>query len=161
MSSTLCPPCTKPSTLNADRKVQNRGNARARVFKVRLICPAVVTKCEGPRSSRLQPAQLRAAPLRAIRARAREAKTFQPLLAPLVTMHSAALPARALQRPQGLQAAHLSQRTIQDRQRGAPWRCKARRLAKRRTLLRDQGDRTNTRQGGAELSAGRWPSATS
>ena len=47
MSSTLCPPCTKPSTLNADRKVQNRGNARARVFKVRLICPAVVTKTRG------------------------------------------------------------------------------------------------------------------
>ena len=105
MSSTLCPPCTKPTTLNADRKAQNRRNARARVFKVRLICPAVVTKCEGPRSSRLQPAQLRAAPLRAIRARAREAKTFQPLLAPLVTMHSAALPALALQRPQGHQAA--------------------------------------------------------
>ena len=65
MSSTLCQPCTKPSTLTADRKIQNRGNARARVFKVRLICPAVVTKCEGPRSSRLQPAQLRAAPKRA------------------------------------------------------------------------------------------------
>ena len=70
------PPWTKPSILNAERKIQNKGNARARVFKVRLICPAVVTKCEGPRSSRLQPAQLRAAPLRAIRARAREAKTF-------------------------------------------------------------------------------------
>ena len=161
------PPWTKPTFLNADiRKVQNRGNARARVFKVRLICPAVVTKCEGPRSSRLQPAQLRAAPLRAIRARAREAKTFQPLLAPLVTMHSAALPALALQRPHGLQAAptrraHLSQRATQDRRRNAPWRGKARRLAKRRTLRREQGDRTSTRQGGAELSAGRRPSATS
>ena len=47
MSSTLCPPCTKPTTLNADRKAQNRRNARARVFKVRLICPAVVTKTRG------------------------------------------------------------------------------------------------------------------
>ena len=89
---------------------------------------------------------------------------FKPLLAPLVTMRSAALPALALQRPQGLQAAptrraHLSQRATQDRRRGAPWRGKARRLAKRWTLRREQGDRTSTRQGGAELSAGRRPSA--
>ena len=57
------PPGQNLRFLNADiRKVQNRGNAPTRVFKVRLICPAVVTKCEGPRSSRLQPAQLRAAP---------------------------------------------------------------------------------------------------
>ena len=43
------PPCTKnPRFLNADiRKVQSRGNARAHVFKVRLISPAVVTKMRG------------------------------------------------------------------------------------------------------------------
>ena len=37
-----------PRFLNADiRKVQSRGNARAHVFKVRLISPAVVTKMRG------------------------------------------------------------------------------------------------------------------
>ena len=36
-------------------KVQIGGNARAHVLKVRLYCPAVVTKLEGPRLSRLQP----------------------------------------------------------------------------------------------------------
>ena len=43
------PPCTKnPRFLNADiRKVQSRGNARAHVFKVRLISPAIVTKMRG------------------------------------------------------------------------------------------------------------------
>ena len=37
-----------PQFLNADiRKVQSRGNARAHVFKVRLISPAIVTKMRG------------------------------------------------------------------------------------------------------------------
>ena len=37
-----------PRFLNADiRKVQSRGNARAHVFKVRLISPAIVTKMRG------------------------------------------------------------------------------------------------------------------
>ena len=110
------------------RKVQNRGNAPTRVFKVRLICPAVVTKCEGPRSSRLQPAQLRAAPKSAAACGSRtrtRSENIQPLLVPRVTMHSAALPTLALQRPQGHQAAptrraHLSQHATQDRRRHAP-----------------------------------------
>ena len=55
--STLLRPAQNPRVLNDVQKVQSRGNARARahVFMVRLGCPAVVTKLEGPRLSRLQP----------------------------------------------------------------------------------------------------------
>ena len=53
--STLLRPAQNPRVLNDIREVQCRGNARAHVVMVRLGCPAVVTKLEGPRLSRLQP----------------------------------------------------------------------------------------------------------
>ena len=105
MSSTLCPPCTKPSTLNADRKVQNRGNARARVFKVRLICPAVVTKTRGAEAISAAASSACAALRRAAacgilpHAHAkRKRKHSNHHWPPIVAMHSTALPARALPR---------------------------------------------------------------
>ena len=58
-------------------KIESRGNARAHVFSVRLYCPAVVTKLERPRLSRLQPLLSFAWRPAACVARAREAKTQQ------------------------------------------------------------------------------------
>ena len=105
MSSTLCSPCTKPSTLNADRKVQNRGNARARVFKVRLICPAVVTKTRGAEAISAAASSACAALRRAAacgilpHAHAkRKRKHSNHHWPPIVAMHSTALPALALPR---------------------------------------------------------------
>ena len=105
MSSTLCPPCTKPSTLNADRKVQNRGNARARVFKVRLICPAVVTKTRGAEAISAAASSACAALRRAAacgilpHAHAkRKRKHSNHHWPPIVAMHSTALPALPLPR---------------------------------------------------------------
>ena len=82
------PPCTKnPRFLNADiRKVQSRGNARAHVFKVRLISPAIVTKMRGAEaisaaaSSASRCSETRGSVRFELAAHAK--RKFQPLLAP-------------------------------------------------------------------------------
>ena len=76
-----------PRFLNADiRKVQSRGNARAHVFKVRLISPAIVTKMRGAEaisaaaSSASRCSETRGSVRFELAAHAK--RKFQPLLAP-------------------------------------------------------------------------------
>ena len=75
-----------PRFLNADiRKVQSRGNARAHVFKVRLISPAIVTKMRGAEAiSAAASSASRCSETRgSVRFEHAHAKRkFQPLLAP-------------------------------------------------------------------------------